>query len=34
MFESGRVQDLVTLSLPSEFQKEVATENEVKQGQS
>lgn len=34
MFESGCVQDLVTLSLPSEFQKEVATENEVKQGQS
>lgn len=34
MFESDWVQDLVTLSLPSEFQKEVAAEIEVKHRQS
>lgn len=34
MFESGWVQDLVTLSLASEFQKEVAAENEVEHWQS
>lgn len=33
MFESGWVQDLVTLSLPSEFQKDVAAENEAKHRQ-